>query len=85
MDYIVYGLVQILGDVEHDKKTHKSITNKIKVIRIIERSEFFNLYEDGEHHTVYGDIFYIKNKNLYNPDNQSAIIRNDGTKEWFYI
>ena len=84
-NYIVYGLVHILGDVYHDKKYHKSITNKIKIIKLLKRSKLFNLYSDGEHQTIYGDIFHIKNKKLYNPNNQPAIIRNDGTKEWFYV
>jgi hypothetical protein len=85
MSEVVYALVHILGDVKHDKISHNSITNKIRIIKLITRAEFFNMYADGKHISAYGDIFYIKNKKLYNPDNQPAIIRNDGTKEWFYV
>ena len=64
-DIIVYCLVEILGDTIHDNYGHQSITNKIRIIKIISREDFFNLYTDGEHESIYGTKFNILNKKIH--------------------
>jgi hypothetical protein len=95
---IEYGIVEILGDVIHDKVPYKSITNKIKVIKLIDRSEFFDNFVEGINTINYGPDTDNKNRNnifnlkrmdnghlvLHSNDDMPAIQYYDGTLEWYH-
>jgi hypothetical protein len=83
-----YALVEILGDVKHDINHHKSITNKIKIVKRISRKSFFKYFnngKDGRCETKSGDAFYIKNGKLHRDGLCCpAIWRKNGTLEWYH-
>ena len=64
-DLIVCCLVEILGNVMHDTFRHQSITDKIKIAKLIERDDFFNLFVDGKHKSAYGNVFNISNGKIH--------------------
>ena len=42
-DELEYVLIEILGTVKHYNESHYSVTNKIKIIKIINRSELYTV------------------------------------------
>lgn len=81
-DNIVYGLVEILGDVKYDIQYHNAITNKIRVVKTLTRNELISYCKNGIYETNCGDIFYFKNHKYHNTDGP-AIIRKNGYQAWY--
>jgi hypothetical protein len=77
---IVYGIVEILGDHKTDNKTHKSITNKIKITKVIDRKELMK-YFNGLHSYQGNNVWYV-NGVIHREGNEPAIITSDGTRQW---
>ena len=79
---IIYGLVEILGDVKHDTIYHKSITNRIRLIKTLTRSQLLE-YCKGIFKTQVGDIFHFKNYKLHSNNDIPAIHRVSGELIWY--
>jgi hypothetical protein len=79
---IIYGLVEILGDVKHDIIHHKSITNKIRLIKTLSRSQLLE-YCKGIFRTHVGDVFHFKNNKLHSNNDIPAIYRVSGEMIWY--
>lgn len=82
-DNLVYGLMEISGDVVHDNSEYISCTNRIKLVRKMTRQELLDCIEDGELITRNGDRFWFRNHMYHREGDEPAIIRTIGTKEWY--
>ena len=80
---IEYALIEALGSVKHDIINHKSITNKIKIIKKLDVDEILNYCKDGKNKTNCGDIFYFKDKKLHSENDLPAVSRVSGNQEWY--
>jgi hypothetical protein len=78
-----FALIEILGEIKHNINSHYSLTNKLRIIKILDVTELFDMISDGETKTLCGDIFYFKNKRLHRTDDKPAILRANGDVEWY--
>jgi hypothetical protein len=95
---VVYGLIEAYHSNDSDNiysfskpmvrynadcPSYMSQSNNMRIIRLITKDELLDGYEDGEHITFSGDIFWLKNKKLHRDDDLPALIRVNGDQVWF--
>jgi hypothetical protein len=85
-DSTEYAVIQILGRVIHGKNhsTDLSVTNKMKIIKVLTRSEFMCHVADGPHKLPSGNIYWLRCGVLHRDGDLPAVIKVSGHLSWYY-
>lgn len=79
-----YAIIEALGNVLHDGPSYKSITNKIKIIKVLTYAEFNEVIKTFilESLTSFGYEIKLKNGKFHSDNDEPSIITPNGSKYW---
>ena len=78
-----YAIIEALGHVIEDFEYKKTVTNIIKIVKIISFEELNNLCKNTIFNAKTGNYYFDKNGKLNRENDLPAIVMTNGTKEWY--